>query len=135
VRGFRFPSHVILRPVFFMENLVAPFSLQGDRLSSALGPSTRLQMIAVDDIGWFGARAFTDAAALNRREIRVRAFDMVASPRQFERLNRHLTQGRVRVPITARYSLGKAAQAHWRLARQHVLGRMVLQIRRDGSRP
>src|SRR5579862_5273268 len=26
VRGLRFPSHVILRPVFFMENLVAPFS-------------------------------------------------------------------------------------------------------------
>jgi uncharacterized protein YbjT (DUF2867 family) len=26
-------------------------------------------MIAVDDIGWFGARAFTAAAALNRREI------------------------------------------------------------------
>jgi uncharacterized protein YbjT (DUF2867 family) len=26
-------------------------------------------MIAVADIGWFGARAFTDAAALNRREI------------------------------------------------------------------
>jgi len=23
----------------------------------------------VDEIGWFGARAFTDAAALNRREI------------------------------------------------------------------
>jgi uncharacterized protein YbjT (DUF2867 family) len=23
----------------------------------------------VDDIGWFGARAFTDAAALNRREV------------------------------------------------------------------
>jgi len=60
--------------------------------------------------------------------IRVQAFDMVASPRQFERLNRHLTEGRIRVPITARYSLGKAAQAHRRLARQHVLGRMVLQI-------
>jgi uncharacterized protein YbjT (DUF2867 family) len=27
VRGLRFPSHVILRPVFFMENLLAPFSL------------------------------------------------------------------------------------------------------------
>ena len=26
VRGLRFPSHVILRPVFFMENLLAPFS-------------------------------------------------------------------------------------------------------------
>src|SRR6476661_3486977 len=69
VRGLRFPSHVILRPVFFMENLLAPFSLQGSTLAWALGQSTKLQMIAVDDIGWFGARAFTDAAALNRREI------------------------------------------------------------------
>jgi uncharacterized protein YbjT (DUF2867 family) len=69
VRSLRFPSHVILRPVFFMENLLAPFSLQGDTLAWALGPGTKLQMIAVDDIGWFGARAFTDAATLNRREI------------------------------------------------------------------
>ncbi|HVH80055.1 MAG TPA: NmrA/HSCARG family protein, partial [Stellaceae bacterium] len=69
VRGLRFPSHVILRPVFFMENLMAPFSLQGDTLSWALGPATKLQMTAVDDIGWFGARAFTHAATLNRREI------------------------------------------------------------------
>jgi len=69
VRALRFPSHVILRPVFFMENLTAPFSLQGDTLGSALAPSTRLQMVAVDDIGWLGARAFTDAAVLNRREI------------------------------------------------------------------
>src|SRR5438105_7810045 len=69
VRGLRFPSHVILRPVFFMENLLAPFSLQGSTLAEALGVSTKLQMIAVDDIGWFGARAFTAAAALNRREI------------------------------------------------------------------
>ncbi|MCU1333450.1 MAG: NmrA family protein, partial [Candidatus Angelobacter sp.] len=69
VRDLRFPSHVILRPVFFMENLLAPYSLQGSTLAWALGPGTKLQMIAVDDIGWFGARAFTDAAALNRREI------------------------------------------------------------------
>jgi uncharacterized protein YbjT (DUF2867 family) len=69
VRSLGFPSHVILRPVFFMENLLAPFSLQGSTLAWALDASTKLQMIAVDDIGWFGARAFTDAAALNRREI------------------------------------------------------------------
>src|SRR3954452_18519407 len=69
VRGLRFPSHVILRPVFFMENLLAPFSLQGSTLAWALGQATKLQMIAVDDIGWFGARAFTDASGLNRREI------------------------------------------------------------------
>jgi uncharacterized protein YbjT (DUF2867 family) len=71
VRGLSFPSHVILRPVFFMENLMAPFSLQGSTLAWALGPASKLQMIAVDDIGWFGARAFTDAAALNRREIDI----------------------------------------------------------------
>src|ERR1700727_1737272 len=69
VRGLSFPSHVILRPVFFMENLVAPFSLQGSTLAWALGTGANLQMIAVDDIGWFGGRAFTDAAALNGREI------------------------------------------------------------------
>jgi len=69
VRGLRFPSHVILRPVFFMENLVAPYSLQGDTLTWALRPATQLQMVAADDIGWFGARAFTDGAGLNRREI------------------------------------------------------------------
>ena len=38
VRGLRFPSHVILRPVFFMENLLAPYSLQGPTLAWALGP-------------------------------------------------------------------------------------------------
>jgi uncharacterized protein YbjT (DUF2867 family) len=71
VRNLRFPSYVILRPVFFMENLLAPFSLQGSTLAWALGPDTKLQMIAVDDIGWFGARAFTDAAALSGREIDI----------------------------------------------------------------
>jgi uncharacterized protein YbjT (DUF2867 family) len=69
VRDLRFPSQMIVRPVFFMENLLAPFSLQGSTLAWALGPDTKLQMIAVDDIGWFGARAFTDAVALNGREI------------------------------------------------------------------
>jgi uncharacterized protein YbjT (DUF2867 family) len=69
VRGLRSPSRVILRPVFFMENLVAPFSLRDSTLAWALRPDTKLQMVAVDDIGWFGARAFTEAAALNGREI------------------------------------------------------------------
>src|ERR1700729_545609 len=50
VRALRFPSHVILRPVFFMENLVAPFSLQGSTLGWALGAGTKLQMLAGDDI-------------------------------------------------------------------------------------
>jgi uncharacterized protein YbjT (DUF2867 family) len=89
VRGLHFPSHVILRPVFFMENLLAPYSLQGDTLSSAVGPGTKLQMIAVDDIGWFGARAFTHAAALNRREIDI-AGDVRTMPEAAEVLTKAL---------------------------------------------
>jgi uncharacterized protein YbjT (DUF2867 family) len=69
VRSLGFPSHVILRPVFFMENIVSPWFLNGDKIYSALAPKTVLQMIAVRDIGVYGARAFTDAARLNRREI------------------------------------------------------------------
>ena len=71
VRGLNFPSHVIIRPVFFMENLLSPWFLNGDKLYAAMKPTTVLQMIAVSDIGQYGARAFTDAAALNRREIDI----------------------------------------------------------------
>ena len=56
VRELGFPSHVILRPVFFMENLISPWFLQGDKLVTAMKPTTKLQMIAVDDIGRFAAR-------------------------------------------------------------------------------
>jgi uncharacterized protein YbjT (DUF2867 family) len=89
VRGLHFPSHVILRPVFFMENLVAPFSLQGSTLAWALAPETKLQMIAVEDIGWFGARAFTDAADLNGREIDL-AGDIRTMPEATEILTKAL---------------------------------------------
>ena len=89
VRGLRFPSHVILRPAFFMENLLAPYTLQGSTLASGVGPGTKLQMIAVDDIGWFGARAFTDAAALNRREIEI-AGDVRTMPEAAEILTEAL---------------------------------------------
>jgi uncharacterized protein YbjT (DUF2867 family) len=79
VRSLNFPSHVIIRPVFFMENLLSPWFLNGDKLCAALKPTTVLQMIAVRDIGQYGARAFTDAARLNRREIDI-AGDAVTMP-------------------------------------------------------
>lgn len=71
VRALGFPSHVILRPVFFMENLASPWFLNGDALGTAMKPDTALQMVAVDDIGRIGARAFTDAATLRGREIEL----------------------------------------------------------------
>jgi NADPH:quinone reductase len=68
---------------------------------------------------------------VERRTFRVRAFDAVASKREFDKLNRRLGTGTIRVPIAATYPLGKAAQAHRRLDREHVLGRLVLQVRGD----
>jgi len=116
VRGLHFPSHVILRPVFFMENLLTPFSLRGDTLSSALGPGTKLQMIAVDDIGWFGARAFTDAAALNRREIDI-AGDVRTMPEAAEiltkALGRSIAFAHTPIEQVRQYSEDTAVMLEW----------------------
>jgi len=71
VRSLKFPSYVIYRPVFFMENLTTPWFLNGDTIYSALESTTVLQMIAVADIGKYAARTFTDAERLNGR-----AFDI-----------------------------------------------------------
>ena len=116
VRGLRFPSHVILRPVFFMENLLAPFSLQGSTLAWALDPGTKLQMIAVDDIGWFGARAFTDAAALNRREIDL-AGDVRTMPEAAEilteALGRPIAFAQTPIEQVRQYSKDMALMLEW----------------------
>ena len=116
VRGLGFPSHVILRPVFFMENLLAPSSLQGDKLSSALKPDTKLQMIAVDDIGWFGARAFTDHAVLDRREIDL-AGDMRTMPEAAailaKALNRPIVFVQTPIEQVRQYSEDLALMLEW----------------------
>jgi NADPH2:quinone reductase len=65
-----------------------------------------------------------------RRTFRVSSFDAVADPREFAKLNRHLGKTRVRVPIVGTYPLAKAAQAHRRLDRGQVLGRLVLRVGR-----
>jgi NADPH:quinone reductase len=74
-----------------------------------------------------------DPAPKARRTFRVRSFDAVADPREFARLTRRFSAGRVRVPIAATYPLARAADAHRRLDRGQVLGRIVLRIgrRRD----
>src|SRR5271168_518977 len=116
VRSLRFPSHVILRPVFFMENLLAPFSLQGSTLAWALGPPTKLQMIAVDDIGWFGARAFTEATALNRREIDL-AGDVQRMPEAAEilteALGRPISFAQTPIERVRQYNMDMALMLEW----------------------
>ncbi len=102
LRALGFASHVILRPVFFMENLVSPWFLNGDQLVSALDPATRVQMVAVQDIGRIGAQAFLQADAMNRAEIEL-AGDAATMPEAAAVLSRAL--GRkieyARIPMDA----------------------------------
>jgi uncharacterized protein YbjT (DUF2867 family) len=80
ITSLGFPSAVIIRPVFFMENLLSPWFLNGDAIVSTLKPTTMLQMIAVEDVGVFGAMAFTRAAELKGREMDI-AGDAVTLPK------------------------------------------------------
>jgi NADPH:quinone reductase-like Zn-dependent oxidoreductase len=65
-----------------------------------------------------------------RRTFRIRSFDAVASPREFAKLQRRIDAGKFRVPIAAVYPLKRAADAHRRLQRGRVLGRLVFGVRR-----
>ena len=53
-------NYTIFRPVFFMENWQSMFGdgIKQGQISLPLSPTTKLQMIAVDDIGAFVAHAF-----------------------------------------------------------------------------
>jgi NADPH:quinone reductase len=65
-----------------------------------------------------------------RRTISVRSYDAVANPPALAKLNRRIEAATLRVPIAATYPLGKAADAHRRLDKGRVLGRIVLRVRR-----
>jgi uncharacterized protein YbjT (DUF2867 family) len=68
IRELAFPSYTILRPAFFMENFASPWfkpALMEGKLSLSLQPDTVLQMIAVEDIGRFGALAFEKHEQMN----------------------------------------------------------------------
>jgi uncharacterized protein YbjT (DUF2867 family) len=103
VRGLGFPTHVILRPVFFMENLLSPWfkpSIDGGKLAMGIKPDTVLQMIAVEDIGKYGLWAFENPAKLNGRGIDI-AGDALTMPQTAKVISE--AAGRpvefVRVPI------------------------------------
>jgi len=56
------------------------------------------------------------------------AFDGVPNPAAFARLNAIVDESPLDVPISSMYSLDDAAEAHRRLERGHVLGKIVLVV-------
>jgi len=82
VRGLGFPSHVVLRPVFFMENWASPWfkpAIDQGQLAVGMKPDTVLQMIAVADIGKYGRYAFEHSRELNGRALDI-AGDALTMP-------------------------------------------------------
>lgn len=74
IRGLGFPTHTILRPVFFMENWISPWfkpAIDNGQLAIGLKPDTVLQMIAVADIGKYGRYAFDYAQQLNGKALDI----------------------------------------------------------------
>jgi uncharacterized protein YbjT (DUF2867 family) len=71
LRGTGVP-YTIVRPVFFMENLLnmRP-AIDGGALSLPLDPATRLQMIAVDDIGGIVATIFEHPGKWQQRALEI----------------------------------------------------------------
>jgi len=64
-----------------------------------------------------------------RRGIRFRGYNARNSVRELTRLARTVEAARLRVPIAAIFPLARAADAH-RRQHKHVIGRIVLRIRR-----
>lgn len=78
VRSLGFPSYTILRPVWFMDNLVSEQFIKGQfpelaqgKLATSMTPQTVFQMIAADDIGRFGLLAFELADKMNGQTLDI----------------------------------------------------------------
>jgi NADPH2:quinone reductase len=65
-----------------------------------------------------------------RRGIETISYDAAAGPREFDRLGRAVEETRLKVMIAAEFKLAQAAKAHERLAAGHMLGKVVLAVRR-----
>lgn len=82
IRELGFPSWTVIRPVFLMDDLLSPwFKPYLDKGTLAMGvkPDTKVQMIAVPDIGKYGLQAFERQEEMNGRAIDI-AGDELTGP-------------------------------------------------------
>jgi len=119
VRGLGFPSHVILRPVFFMENWISPWfkpAIDQGQLAIGIKPETVLQMIAVADIGKYGRFAFDQYQALNGKALDI-AGDGLTMPEVAKRISaaagRTITFFSVPIEEVRKFSTDFAAMLEW----------------------
>jgi NADPH2:quinone reductase len=68
-----------------------------------------------------------------RPGVKVVAYDAEAGPAKWAALNRAAEDSGLEVPIAAVFPLADAAKAHERLVEGHLLGRIVLRVRRGNG--
>jgi NADPH:quinone reductase-like Zn-dependent oxidoreductase len=74
-----------------------------------------------------------EPAPRRRTSTRVIAYDGEVGPAQWSRLNRAVEDTNLEVPIAEVVPLARASRAHERLEEGHVLGRVVLRVRRGNG--
>ena len=119
VRSLGFPAYVILRPAFFMENLASPWfkpAIDGGTLAMGMDGNTKLQMIAVTDIGKYGRLAFERHEELNGQGIDI-AGDAVTPVEAAALLSRvagrPITHFQVPIEEVRKFSGDFAAMLEW----------------------
>ena len=119
VRSLGFPSFVILRPAFFMENLTSPWfkpAIDEGTLAVGMSPAVPLQMIAVADIGKYGRAAFARHAELNGESIDI-AGDSLTMPEAAEIISqaagRTVTHFQVPIEEVREFSEDFALMLEW----------------------
>jgi NADPH2:quinone reductase len=100
-------------------------------LAVAGGPALTRLLDAVKRGGRIAFPNGVEPAPRKRRGIKVTGYDSTPGVREFERLGRAIEKARITVPIAAAYPLDRAAAAHKRLAKGHVLGKIVLWMRKS----
>jgi uncharacterized protein YbjT (DUF2867 family) len=90
VKKAGFPSFTIMRPVSFMENYLSPMAWQNieqGRLTGTYRPKTKMQLVAVEDIGRMGCMCFERYSDMNKA-----AFDFAGDEKTLPEIAEILTR-------------------------------------------
>ncbi|HEY9226387.1 MAG TPA: zinc-binding dehydrogenase, partial [Gemmatimonadaceae bacterium] len=68
-----------------------------------------------------------------QRGVKFTSYDAKMGKEEFDRLNRAMEKSVVNVPIAKQYRLDQAAEAHRRVEKGHLLGRVVIRVRNNGG--
>jgi uncharacterized protein YbjT (DUF2867 family) len=80
IRELKFPSYVIIRPAFFMENWLSPWFKPGidqGKVMIGIAATTKLQMSNLEDIGKYGLLAFEKHQELKGKAIDIASDELI----------------------------------------------------------